>query len=135
MSSGTFKTARERGKLAPLKFEHAVLRTTRLQAMADWYTTVLQAEVAFGNGGDHFSYPTTMNGTTALQSWRAQARSSGRRNSAGARPSCLHLRRQRRIGHYLWALEGCRITLGCRAIGYPPPATPKRKQAMRTNGK
>jgi catechol-2,3-dioxygenase len=43
------KTARERGKLAPLKLEHAVLRTTRLQAMVDWYTTVLQAEVAFRN--------------------------------------------------------------------------------------
>ena len=54
MSSGTFKTARERGKLAPLKFEHAVLRTTRLQAMVDWYTTVLQAEVAFSNGAIAF---------------------------------------------------------------------------------
>jgi catechol 2,3-dioxygenase-like lactoylglutathione lyase family enzyme len=54
MSSGTLKTARERGKLAPLKFEHAVLRTTRLQAMVDWYTTVLQAEVAFSNGAIAF---------------------------------------------------------------------------------
>jgi catechol-2,3-dioxygenase len=43
------KTARQRGKLAPLKLEHAVLRTTRLQPMVDWYVTVLQAEVAFSN--------------------------------------------------------------------------------------
>jgi catechol 2,3-dioxygenase-like lactoylglutathione lyase family enzyme len=49
VNSGAFKTSRQRGKLAPLKFEHAVLRTTRLQAMVEWYTTVLQAEVAFSN--------------------------------------------------------------------------------------
>jgi catechol-2,3-dioxygenase len=49
MSSASFRTARERGKLAPLKLEHAALRTTRLQPMVDWYRTVLQAEVAFSN--------------------------------------------------------------------------------------
>jgi catechol-2,3-dioxygenase len=49
MSSSKLETARQRGKLAPLKLEHAVLRTTRLQAMVEWYTTVLQAEVAFRN--------------------------------------------------------------------------------------
>src|SRR5438128_113205 len=49
MGSVKIETARQRGKLAPLKLEHAVLRTTRLQAMVEWYTTVLQAEVAFRN--------------------------------------------------------------------------------------
>jgi len=49
MGSEPFKTAREQGRLAPLKFEHAVLRTGQLQPMVDWYTAVLQAEVSFGN--------------------------------------------------------------------------------------
>jgi catechol-2,3-dioxygenase len=43
----TVTTARQRGKLSPLKFEHAGLRTTRLPALVEWYKTVLQAEVAF----------------------------------------------------------------------------------------
>ena len=47
MSTIGIETARQRGKLAPLKLEHAVLRTTRLEAMVDWYITVLQADVAF----------------------------------------------------------------------------------------
>jgi hypothetical protein len=47
---GTVKTAH----LAPLKFEHAVLRTGQLQPMVDWYTTVLQAEVSFGNAAIAF---------------------------------------------------------------------------------
>ncbi len=42
-------TAREKGRLSPLKFEHAGLRTTRLAAMVDWYATVLQADIAFEN--------------------------------------------------------------------------------------
>lgn len=49
MSSRSFATARESGRLSPLKFEHAGLRTTRLQPMVDWYASVLQAEVAFQN--------------------------------------------------------------------------------------
>ena len=32
-----------------MKFEHAGLRTTRLQPMVDWYAMVLEAEVAFEN--------------------------------------------------------------------------------------
>jgi catechol-2,3-dioxygenase len=54
MNTEPFKTARERGRLAPLKFEHAVLRTGQLQPMADWYTAVLQAEVSFGNAAIAF---------------------------------------------------------------------------------
>ena len=49
MSREPFKTAREQGRLAPLKFEHAVLRTGQLRPMVDWYTAVLEAEVSFGN--------------------------------------------------------------------------------------
>jgi hypothetical protein len=51
MGSKPFKTTREQGRLAPLKFEHAVLRTGQLQPMVDWYTAVLQAEVSFGKAG------------------------------------------------------------------------------------
>jgi len=53
MGTEPFKTAREQG-LAPLKFEHAVLRTGQLQSMVDWYTAVLQAEVSFGNASIAF---------------------------------------------------------------------------------
>jgi catechol-2,3-dioxygenase len=45
----TILTARERGKIAPVRFEHAGLRTTRLQDMVRWYCTVLQADVSFEN--------------------------------------------------------------------------------------
>lgn len=44
MSPRSFATARECGRLSPLKFEHAGLRTMRLQPMIDWYAKVLQAE-------------------------------------------------------------------------------------------
>ena len=37
------------GRLAPLKLEHVVLRTTELRPMLHWYLTVLQAEVTFAN--------------------------------------------------------------------------------------
>jgi catechol-2,3-dioxygenase len=40
-------TARDRGKIAPVRLERAGLRTTRLAEMVQWYCTVLQAEVAF----------------------------------------------------------------------------------------
>src|SRR5690349_21663706 len=49
MSTGAIKTAREQGRLAPVKLEHAVLRTTELRPMVDWYKAVLEAEVIFGN--------------------------------------------------------------------------------------
>ena len=42
-------TARAKGKIAPLRLEHAGLRTTRLADMVQWYCTVLEAEVVFGN--------------------------------------------------------------------------------------
>lgn len=44
-----YPTAREQGRLAPLKFEHAGLRTARLGPMIDWYCAVLHADVAFRN--------------------------------------------------------------------------------------
>lgn len=49
MSADSIETARQRGRLSPLKFEHAGLRTTRLQPMVDWYAEVLEADVAFEN--------------------------------------------------------------------------------------
>jgi catechol-2,3-dioxygenase len=49
MEKLTFKTLREQARLVPLRLEHAVLRTTQLQPMLDWYRTVLLAEVAFSN--------------------------------------------------------------------------------------
>ena len=38
------RPARERGKIAPTKFAHAVMRTSRYSEMVDWYKTVLEAE-------------------------------------------------------------------------------------------
>jgi catechol-2,3-dioxygenase len=48
------RTARETGRLAPVKLEHAVLRTTELAPMLNWYLTVLQAEVTFTNASIAF---------------------------------------------------------------------------------
>ena len=43
------KPARERGRIAPVRLSHVVRRTARLDEMADWYRTVLEAEVVFAN--------------------------------------------------------------------------------------
>ena len=43
------KSARERGRIAPVKFAHIVLRSPQIDAMVDWYKTVLEAEVVFGD--------------------------------------------------------------------------------------
>jgi len=45
------RTAAERGKVAPARLAHVVLRTApeRVQEMSAWYQTVLEAEVVFGN--------------------------------------------------------------------------------------
>jgi catechol-2,3-dioxygenase len=48
------RTARQEGRLAPVKLEHAVLRTTELAPMLDWYLTVLQAEVTYANASIAF---------------------------------------------------------------------------------
>lgn len=42
-------TAREKGRLSPLKLEHAGIRTGQLQQMVAWYVVVLQADVSFNN--------------------------------------------------------------------------------------
>lgn len=38
-------TARDRGRVAPVKFAHIVFRTSQYQEMLDWYKIVLEAEV------------------------------------------------------------------------------------------
>jgi catechol-2,3-dioxygenase len=38
-----------KGPVRPLRFAHAVLKTARYRELLDWWTTVLEAEVAFGN--------------------------------------------------------------------------------------
>ena len=43
------QTAKNRGKIAPAKFAHLVLRTSRFDEMLHWYKTVLEAEVMMGN--------------------------------------------------------------------------------------
>lgn len=45
------KTAAARGKTAPAKFAHVVLRTRpdRFEALVSWYQTVLEAEIVYGN--------------------------------------------------------------------------------------
>lgn len=41
------KPAALRGKVAPVKFAHAVMRTSRFREMVDWYETVLEAKAVF----------------------------------------------------------------------------------------
>jgi catechol-2,3-dioxygenase len=41
--------ANERGRIAPAKLAHCVLRTRQFEPMVDWYKTVLEAEAAFEN--------------------------------------------------------------------------------------
>ena len=41
-------TARARGRIAPAKFAHVVLRTARYDEMVNWYRTVLEAEAIVG---------------------------------------------------------------------------------------
>ena len=43
------RTARERGRIAPVKLAHAVMRTSRYDKMVQWYKTVLEAETVFAN--------------------------------------------------------------------------------------
>jgi len=47
------KTARERGKIAPVKFAHVVLKTApeRVAPIAQWYKTVLEGEAMFETDG------------------------------------------------------------------------------------
>ena len=48
------KTAWARGRIAPAKFAHMVLRTSRYEEMIRWYKTVLEAEVMAGTPGAAF---------------------------------------------------------------------------------
>ncbi len=43
------KPARERGKIAPEKLAHVVLRSTNAERLSAWYRTVLEAEIMFSN--------------------------------------------------------------------------------------
>jgi catechol-2,3-dioxygenase len=44
------KLALDRGRVAPIKLAHFVRRTSRLEAMVDWYCKVLCAEVVHSDG-------------------------------------------------------------------------------------
>jgi catechol-2,3-dioxygenase len=44
------KLAPDRGRVAPMKLAHFVRRTSRFEAMVDWYCTVLGAEVVHSDG-------------------------------------------------------------------------------------
>ncbi|MFT5097941.1 MAG: catechol-2,3-dioxygenase [Candidatus Azotimanducaceae bacterium] len=39
------KTAKQRGKISPVKLAHIVYKTSRFDEMIDWYQTVLEAEI------------------------------------------------------------------------------------------
>lgn len=54
MAIGTPVPARQRGKIAPAKLAHIVLRTGDARRLVDWYCTVLEAESALDNGMLHF---------------------------------------------------------------------------------
>ena len=47
--SGAPVPAKARGKIAPAKFAHCVIRTKQLEPMVGWYKTVLEAEAMFEN--------------------------------------------------------------------------------------
>jgi catechol 2,3-dioxygenase-like lactoylglutathione lyase family enzyme len=49
MNAQTHQTARQRGKLAPIRFAHAVLQTNQLSRMLAWYRTVLETDIQFAN--------------------------------------------------------------------------------------
>jgi catechol 2,3-dioxygenase-like lactoylglutathione lyase family enzyme len=49
MSGNSYIPARKRGRLAPIRFAHAVLRSGQLSAMVAWYRTVLEADIQFSN--------------------------------------------------------------------------------------
>jgi catechol-2,3-dioxygenase len=49
MGANSHQTARQRGKLAPIRFAHAVLRTNQLRRMLDWYCAVLEADIQYSN--------------------------------------------------------------------------------------
>lgn len=49
MSTPMRPTARQRGKLAPIRFAHAVLQTNQLSRMLAWYRTVLEADIQYAN--------------------------------------------------------------------------------------
>lgn len=49
MAKASDKTADAQRPISPAKFAHAVLRTTRLREMVEWYTTVLGAKVMYEN--------------------------------------------------------------------------------------
>ena len=42
-------TARERGRVAPIKLAHVVRRTSRFDEMLAWYRTLLEAEIVYSN--------------------------------------------------------------------------------------
>ncbi len=48
------ETARQRGKIAPAKLAHFVVRTSRYAEVIRWYQTVLEAEVMVGTPGATF---------------------------------------------------------------------------------
>jgi len=43
-------TAKKRGKVAPIRFAHIVMKTARFSEMIKWYQTVLEAEIAQNAG-------------------------------------------------------------------------------------
>jgi catechol 2,3-dioxygenase-like lactoylglutathione lyase family enzyme len=49
MSANSYIPARKRGRLAPVRFAHAVLRSRELSKMVEWYRTVLEADIQFSN--------------------------------------------------------------------------------------
>ncbi|MEM7015785.1 MAG: VOC family protein [Pseudomonadota bacterium] len=48
------KTARERGKIAPAKFAHVVLRSKNIARLIEFYKTVLEAEATYGDNNAAF---------------------------------------------------------------------------------
>ena len=100
----TAKLSGSRGRVAPTKLAHIVRRTSRFEAMLDWYQTVLGAEVVHSDGMLAFlTYDDEHHRIAIARPARARRPAAdGRRN----RPRGVHPRRPRRPALHLRAPQG-----------------------------
>ena len=76
------RTAKERGRTAPAKFAHVVLRSAQADKVVAWYKTVLEAEVTFGDQGICFLTYDEEHHRSILPKWPPNSR----RRQTTARP-------------------------------------------------
>lgn len=104
------KTAKERGKIAPAKLAHVVLKTPpeRVGTMLDWYKTVLEAEAMFETEGFGFvSYDNEHHRVAVLGLPGTQERIDGR---AGMHHMAFTYANLGELAHTYRRLKGAGIT-------------------------